>query len=211
MVLNRPEFQQEETAPDDKFTITHIGTLYESRNPTALWQALKELCEEVEGFSDNLVLRLVGMTDPGVLDGIQKHNLDKQLDDVGYLAKTEVPRYQQKASVLLLIYSEAERTIIPGKLFEYLAARRYILCIGQPEWDAPQIIARYKAGSTVPHHQVKEVKSAVRAMYDNYLKGEVVLPPSDLETIHPKKSGRKLCRYTGYFEPGLDALTFDRK
>ena len=57
-------------------------------------------------------------------------------------------RLQSKADVLLLLQwnSPSEAGNIPGKLFEYLGARRPILALGYPEGEMARIIQERAAG-----------------------------------------------------------------
>jgi len=65
------------------------------------------------------------------------------------------------STVLLLIIPEQKnnKCIITGKLFEYLAAGRPILCIGPSDGDAAKIIDICKAGKTVGYRNSVEISS----------------------------------------------------
>ncbi|MGD1844592.1 MAG: glycosyltransferase [Salibacteraceae bacterium] len=169
---------------DEKFTLTHIGTLYGSRSPEALWAALGSLIQSQPGFAEVFTLRLVGKTDPEVYAAIEQHGLTSYLDDRGYVSHHEVIDFQRQTQLLLLIFSEAERTIIPGKVFEYLAARRPVLCIGSPEWDAPQILSKEEAGATFDFQNSEGIRAQLQQWFEAFQGGG----------LHPKE--KDISRYS---------------
>ena len=73
-----------------------------TENPKLLWEVLKEISQEVPGFSENLKIQLMGKVSPFVLDNIQKKGLDTYTEQVDYVPHNEVQVYQQKSQVLLL-------------------------------------------------------------------------------------------------------------
>jgi len=178
--FDQQDYSKGDGTLDAGFSLTHIGTLYGSRNPQAVWQALQELVQNEPGFSEDFKLRLIGKTEPVVLDSIREYGLEEHLENLGYLAHEQVVAMQQKTQLLLLIFSQKERTIIPGKLFEYLAARRPVVCIGSPEWDAPQILAKARAGQTALFGDKEKVKSIILEYYHLYKKGQLTLPAYDI-------------------------------
>lgn len=199
------EYIESGVEQDRKFSITHIGTLYESRNPLALWQALSELKVELDGFKEQLVFRLVGKTAPGVLEAITAHGLTENLENIGYVSKSEVPAYQQRSAVLLLIYSPEEKTIIPGKLFEYLASQRPIVCIADLDWDAPRLIADFKAGETQKFENKEGMKSAFRNAFFAHQNGIEHSFDRDLNAYTRRNLARKYAGLLSTIQPAVSA------
>ena len=113
------------------------------RNPTGLWQAIKELVKENNAFKACFKLRLAGVVSEDVLQSIYDSGLKEHTELVGYVSHDEAVKLQQESQVLLLVEIDSYETkgILPGKLFEYMAARRPILAIGPSHWDANQIIS----------------------------------------------------------------------
>ena len=59
-----------------------------------------------------------------------------------YVTHEEAVNYQRRSQLLLLAEIDTPHTrgIIPGKLFEYLAAKRPILAIGPEDWEGGEIV-----------------------------------------------------------------------
>lgn len=145
---------------DSKFTISHIGSLLTGRNPLGLWQALQELISENDAFKNAIKIQLAGVVGEEVLQSIKDYGLTDYVKQLGYLSHDRVLETQQKSQVLLLLEIDSEETkgIIPGKLFEYLNAKRPILAIGPKGWEAGAMVKQHKAGHSCLHDDVSTLK-----------------------------------------------------
>ncbi|MGM0392186.1 MAG: glycosyl transferase family 1, partial [Bacteroidota bacterium] len=100
---------------DEKFTISHIGSLLSGRDPKNLWLVLGELVKEDLDFSKDFQLKLVGAVSDEVVNSIKNSGLQEHFDLIGYVSHPEALRIQRSSQVLLLveINSEETRGIIP--------------------------------------------------------------------------------------------------
>lgn len=134
--------------PDGYFNITHTGLLVSDGNPVTFWRILAKKCNEDSVFASSLRIRLSGKVDKEVLDSIKEAGLEQNTVYLGYQKHYVAVREQLNASVLILpLRMEPEKKgLLPGKLFEYLAACRTILCIGLKEGDIADVLHETKAG-----------------------------------------------------------------
>ena len=146
---------------DKKFTISHIGSLLTGRNPSNLWAALSELAQENADFRSAFELKLIGVVSSDVLENIQGHGLQPYLRLLDYVTHEEAIEFQRLSQVLLMVEINSEETvgIVPGKVFEYLAAKRPILAIGPKGWDVAEIIDRCEAGKVFNYEEKYWTKS----------------------------------------------------
>lgn len=173
---------------DGKFTIVHIGTMVKTRNPEDLWRALDELKtnghpELPDGFEDDLEIKLVGKCDISVTNALTYYGLDGHVNRIDYVDHHKVIRFQQSAQVLLLVLNDTPNAkgILTGKLFEYLAARRPILCIGQTDSDGGQVVAGTNSGLVVPHHDKQGAVEAIVQLYKHYKEGRLTVDSTGVE------------------------------
>ncbi|MCM4158996.1 glycosyltransferase family 4 protein [Antarcticibacterium flavum] len=159
---------------DKSFTISHIGSLLSGRNPLNLWQVLGELKEENENFKEDLKLQLTGVVSEEVIQGIKTAGLEKNLELKDYVTHNQALVLQQRARLLLLIEinSEVTRGIIPGKVFEYLAAGRPIIAVGPENWDVNRILGETGAGKVFGYTDGEILKEAILKVYRDYKQGE---------------------------------------
>ncbi len=172
-----------------EFTLTHLGIVTPSRNAPQLWAALKELKEEDETFGKKLKISLVGQIDQSVLENLYAVGLKENTEIVPYIPHEQIQQAQGASQVLLLLVNNTPNAkgILTGKIFEYLASGRPILCIGPEDGDAGHILSETKAGVTVSFEDKEKMKEVVKILYHKYL--EKALPFNNSKEI--EKYSRK--------------------
>lgn len=175
-------------ALDDKFSISHIGSLLAGRNPANLWKALAELILENEDLRADLRLKLVGAVGAGVLESIKNAGLEFNLELSGYVSHKKALELQHASQLLLLIEIDSEETrgIIPGKLFEYMAANRPILAVGPANADIQKIITETNTGKFFGYMQKEEIKEFILSSYKAFKEGELKTYPIGLQKYSRK-------------------------
>jgi glycosyltransferase involved in cell wall biosynthesis len=63
--------------------------------------------------------------------------------------------------------------LVTGKLFEYMASGRPILCIGPEDGDAARILNETHAGITVNFEDKEKMKEIVKSLYQKYLENDL--------------------------------------
>ena len=179
---------------DKKFSIAHIGTLVSSRNPETLWIALKEMLFEDAKFAADLEIKLVGKVDYKVMESIEKYGLTSFLRKIDYMPHNEVVKCQQQSRVLLLIINNTPnaKMILTGKFFEYLAARRPILCLGPADGDAAAILTETNAGLLADFGDAGAMKNNIRLLYNKFGNGQLNSESSNIEQYSRLELTRKL-------------------
>jgi glycosyltransferase involved in cell wall biosynthesis len=160
---------------DTKFTLAHIGSFLSERNPLFLWECLVELLQEIPEFKQHLQIKLIGAVSQEVLETITKFKLDKYLNNLGYVSHNEAIAHQKKSQVLLLIEinSEDTKSIIPGKLFEYMVSNRPIIAIGPKGSDFSDIITQTNTGVFFDYSEKMKLKSVILDFYNQFLEGKL--------------------------------------
>lgn len=179
---------------DTKFSISHIGSLLTGRNPNNLWKVLKELTQENKAFAEAFELHLIGVVSEDVLHNIYAHKLEPFVRLTDYLTHEEAVRRQRKSQVLLIIEIDSEDTvgIVPGKVFEYLAAKRPLLAIGPKGWNAGEIIKECKAGEVYDYQDTDVMKSAIEQWFEAYQNGKLHIASERIERYSRKQLTHKL-------------------
>lgn len=160
---------------DSKFTLAHIGSFLSDRNPPFLWEVLVELLQEVPEFKSHLEIKLIGAVSQEVLDAIEEHQLKDYLNLLGYVSHQEAVAHQRKSQVLLLIEinSEDTKSIIPGKLFEYMVSNRPIIAIGPQGSDFADIVTQTNTGVFFDYSEKARLKSVILDFFNQFLEGKL--------------------------------------
>ncbi len=123
-----------------RLTLVHAGIIYAGqREPTMLLAALAKL-----DASARAQIRVIFFHDEesAVLSGAANHGVSDCIEMRDPVPRPEILKLEREADALLLCRwnDPAEDAIIPGKLFEYIGARRPILSIGSLTGEAADIV-----------------------------------------------------------------------
>lgn len=179
---------------DEKFTISHIGSLLSERNPTILWESLSELIKENEDFAKDFQLNLVGVVSDTIINSIKKNGLESYLNVVGYVNHNDAIAFQKKSQLLLLIEIDSDNTkaIIPGKLFEYMISETPILSIGPKDSDVEKIIKETNTGNYFLYSEKDKLKSQILTYFETYKSDTLKTNPIVLQKYSRKSLTQSL-------------------
>lgn len=160
---------------DTKFSLAHIGSFLSERNPKIVWESLVELCTEIPDFKSHLEIKLIGAISQEVLETIEHFGLNLYLNNLGYVSHAEAVAHQRKSQVLLLIEinSDETKSILPGKLFEYMVSERPILAIGPKDSDFAEIITNTNSGVFFEYSEKAKLKQTIQEYYNQFLVGKL--------------------------------------
>jgi glycosyltransferase involved in cell wall biosynthesis len=140
------DFIHPSTPSSEEFIITYTGTLTEAYNVEGFFQAL---CDTVtRNPFIRYKLRFVGKVSEGIKKQIEAAGLPLITEYVDFVPHDESIKYLMASTVLLMAIPDVPNNfgILTGKLFEYLAANKPIICIGPIHGDADRIIDECGAG-----------------------------------------------------------------
>ena len=168
-----------------KFYITYTGTLAKSYHIDEFILAISEL---PDGIKENVVIRFVGIVPPEIIRNFHNAGLEHQLELIDYVPHKESVEYMLNSAVLLLAIPDLPKNelILTGKLFEYLAAGRPILCIGPVNGDAAAIISGTSSGVCVDYNDRAAMVQAITGYYKLFLENRLVLKNHQAEQYSRK-------------------------
>ena len=179
---------------DKKFTITYIGTMNASRNPEILWKSIQKLKSENHKMIQDVSVNLVGNPESIVQQSISEYGLDHYVNYVGYVPHGEAIKYQNTAQLLLLVINRTtnNKSILTGKIFEYLASGRPIICIGPKDGDAAEIIHSSASGIMIDYEETDQLTSYLKLSYERFLNRDLENLSSGIEMYSRKNLTGKL-------------------
>lgn len=171
--FDRNDDAQTPVSLPNTFTMTYLGVLSKAQNPEKFWQVLGELAKEDNDFSKNLKIRLIGQIDNSVIRSIEEQGLSSYVALSPYVPHDQVSAVHCSSTLLLLfLMPDSEpraKGLLTGKLFEYMASGRPILCIGPEDGDAAHILKETHAGQTVSFEDKEKMKGVIKDLYQKYL------------------------------------------
>lgn len=158
-----------------KFTFTHLGILGYDRHPKGFFVALRNLLQEIPSLGNDLQIQFVGQLDYSVKEDYTKLGLAEYMKEVGNVPRETALAMTLNSPILLLLLNQQTNAKgrIPGKLFEYLAARRPIVCLGETDSDVAHILAATNSGNTFDYDKVEVIKNHLRHLYQQFLAGQL--------------------------------------
>lgn len=182
----------------DKFTFTHLGMLGYDRNPAVFFSVIDKLCSTIPGFKDVLELQMVGHLDQSVHEEAAKNKLTNYLRTPGTVAREKALQMACKSPLLLLLLNQQSNANgrIPGKIFEYLAARRPILALGPVESDVAKIIRQTRSGVTCEYDDADGIQKAVITWFEQYREGRLQKPnTADISHYSMRAQSQRFAQY----------------
>lgn len=147
--------------------VVYAGRLFKNRRGYEVMEAVGELLSTNPEIKDRVRFEYYGGIEPEI-----RREIDNVLDRYGahelFLFSPDVPYARSKAlqkgaDALLLIVDGGETSsgVIPGKLFEYIASGRPIVCIASPG-ATTEIIERGRLGWSVSPGDTQGLKRILR-------------------------------------------------
>jgi len=151
------------------FHIVYTGKIiYPLRDPSPLFEALSQLLAAGKIESGKIKVSFYGTEAEETLSMLigQHPGLNGVVDIHGRIAFEDAVRIQKNATVLLHLAHGTERGILTGKVFEYLGARRPILCIPGDRDCVDALLTQTQAG--VSCRDADEVARELIRWYDQW-------------------------------------------
>jgi len=157
------------------FEITHVGSINSDRNTPLLWKVLEELAAEDDQFNEDLKIKLVGKIDISTKRTIANYEYKHKVEFLDFVPHLEACQIMQNSTILLLLLKKIPtiKAVIPGKIFEYLAAKRPILCLGADDGDSARIIKEVNAGVAINHGDKPTLRREIKNLYHSFKDGSL--------------------------------------
>jgi len=165
----------EEITPEaGRFTILHSGMLTLGRRSENFLKGLSMFMRRTGTSAGSIHVIFAGAWESGNREWVTEFGLEDVVDFVGHLPHRECIRLERKSHVLLLIKHDdiRYRGLIPGKLYEYIGARRPVLAV-VPDGEAGDIVRSLNRGETAGVAEPGEIAETIEKLYNLYRREEL--------------------------------------
>jgi len=168
---------------NEKFTVTYTGSMYGVRNPRTFLQAFANLVAAKKIDPAKLRLKFIGRFGAEVLEMFRSPAVTGCVEVLPYIPHAESIEHLMTSDALLLIVDEyaGGEEIVPGKVFEYIGARRPIIGIAH-EGAVSELLRTTGAGRSARNDDVPAIERVILEYYDDYLYNKSGFSP-DLTAI----------------------------
>ncbi len=181
----------------DKFTFLHAGGIFrvyfkgiDRITPFRIFaEAISELIRRKFLSCEEFQVILIGWIDPSIKQMIRDLSLERVIKYEGVKSHKETISYLLGADVLLIFpgYKAASTT----KLFEYLAARRFILNIGNEAGEVSKILLSANCGITVRPDK-EELKETIVKIIKGDITKDIDYKDSFIKMFSAREVAKKL-------------------
>ncbi|MFC1945695.1 glycosyltransferase [Chloroflexota bacterium] len=205
--FNPAEMNEPPTELSDNFSISYTGLIYPGRQDIQpLLGAIRELITEGKMDAAHVALNVYGREQPWLTRLAAGMGLESVVRQHGAVSREAAVNAQRQSQLLLLLDWDlpGELGVYPGKIFEYLAARRPVLATGG---NRGSVVGNLLAYTRAGVHAVTaaEIKLALTSFYSEFrATGKVEY--NGLNTEIDKYSHRQM---TAQFAKILDGLAGD--
>jgi glycosyltransferase involved in cell wall biosynthesis len=188
--------------PGDRFRLCYVGTLYESIDARPVTDAATRLIAAGVIDPERFELRVVGSV---LIPGFEPPK-GLALVATGYVSHGRAFE-EMRESTALLLYRPPGSLAPSGKIFEYLAAERPVLCVTRPDNLAARLVREWEAGLVADPESPDEIDAALRSLYESWSEDVLEPPRGARERVLERYSRREL---TGRLADVLEAASRER-
>lgn len=161
------DFTEIHTPKKENINLVYTGTIANYYPINTLIDVLESLAKE----NITIELTFVGKVDAQNQALIAQSSIAKQIHQIGFVDHQKAIEHMQLAHVLLLIIPDHEHNEIhvPGKLFEYMAAKRQILNLGPTDGFTAELIEKSNSGITYNYTDYDAIKTFLKNAHENFI------------------------------------------
>lgn len=142
---------------NEALVITYSGNLYSGkRDASMLFAAIKKLFSENQYNEKDIAIEYLGDSVSSMIEQAAYYGLTDLIEDRGRLPHRESIRIQKESDMLLLLTwnTKIDKGILTGKFYEYINARKPIICITSgdiPNGEAADLVNRLNLGIAIDY------------------------------------------------------------
>jgi glycosyltransferase involved in cell wall biosynthesis len=186
-----------------KLRLLHAGYFFGVRSPRPLLQAVRSLIDRRPALRDVIEVRFVGgfrSSDREWADGL---GLGPAIAVEGTLPHGETLREMKEADALVLLIPSAGgigKTVLSGKVFEYLAAERPILGLVPPDGAAADLLRSAGQEWIADPDDTEAISATVERLVDAWIANrlpDVVIPPDVRASLDRRARAEEMAAVLG--------------
>ena len=176
---------------EDKCLLRHCGVLNDRRRPDVLLRGLELAIDREPALRSSIHLELVGDLG-GNQPSLSRSGIADCVSALGRVSRRHSLALMRGADVNVLLQTIATGTdVIAGKAFDYLAARRPILGIVDPQGGDAWLL-RQTGNLVVSYEREQEIAEAIADLYAGWKCGQLPRPSSDLAEYERRRLTERL-------------------
>ncbi len=153
-----------------RINFVHTGSLTSKRDPVYFLTALRDLLREEPGYANRIKVSFLGFVHHKHQEMIKQLGLNGAYYQRHNLKPGEIASFIKDEADICLVFqrrSEGGSTAIPGKVYEYLASRKPILCMDD-NGATTKLLSNIGSNLNVAYDDVKGIKIQLKTIIEDY-------------------------------------------
>lgn len=159
------------------FTISYLGTIYQTRSPVPVFKAINELLIEGKLKAADIAVELIGncksTNGRPTAEVAREYGLESVVKVRGFIPQNEALKVM-RMSHLLLVLAIRQPLAIPAKVYDYIGSGTPILALTEAGATA-DVIAETGSGRSFLNDEIEAIKDYIRDIIAAYKDGH---PPA---------------------------------
>ena len=189
--------------------IIFTGSIYiKEHSPLILLDAIANLIAKKKIPENSIVIDFYGARLEYIQELSKISKYSKLINILNHVPRSKAIEIQRNADLLLLLSSSKEisRGVLSGKIFEYIAAGRPILCIGgRADFEISKVLKLTKTGILIENHETEKLENII---YETFC-GEGMFKSYKPDINEILKFSRK--NISKFFLSKIEGLVFNNK
>jgi glycosyltransferase involved in cell wall biosynthesis len=163
------DFDGLEYRPAERFRLTHTGSTLGRRD-------IRPVLDALARADGDILARFVGGMRPDDRAYADSLGLGRRLEVIPFLPRSDALAFQRDTEALLLIHPDTEgrgKDVLPGKVFEYLAAGRPILAVVAPDGETASRLRETGAALVVPPGDPDAIAAGIDELRSRWRAGDL--------------------------------------
>jgi glycosyltransferase involved in cell wall biosynthesis len=158
--------------PRDRFRITHAGMLTQNRTAIPFLRGLRALLAKRPAIRPKLEVVFAGAREDRNEEAVTSLGLGDVVKFCDTLPHDETLQLERCSHILLLIkhINPDYSGMVPGKLYEYIGARRPVLALA-PDGEAARLVSELRRGAVVSQEDENALADTLSELYSDYENG----------------------------------------
>jgi len=159
-----------------KITFSYTGTLFNLYNMPIFWKAISEIIEDFPEYQSKIQIEIAGSISSEIMNSFKELNIERIIKFHGYVEHEKLQEIAQRTDIFLLTTPrENHNGILTGKVFEYLAYLKPILCITSPNNNLADLIKTTKSGIVIDFDDINSLKNTIYDLVFKYENQNLIL------------------------------------
>lgn len=185
------DFAKVDFNPSEKFKLAYVGNLKPVQNVAKVWEAISELKTENKEFALKFEFEITGNMAPEFEVSFEQFGINDLVKIKKFVPHKEAIARMLESHVLFLPIpiDKDNKSILTGKIFEYLATKRPLLAIGPTHGNAAEILSQCEKSSMIDYDDIISIKHRLLHLFETYQNNPTPIEEGNNDYLNYSRKG----------------------